>query len=79
MTNNAIKIRLHNADAIKKFVNVVRDFVSDINIMTDRSCLDAKSIMGVYTLNLSDDTYVEIISDNISEIRMFDAAMEEFK
>lgn len=79
MTNNAIKIRLHNADTIKKFVNVARNFVSDINIMTDHSCLDAKSIMGVYTLNLSDDTYVEIISDNISEIRMFDAAMEEFK
>ena len=79
MTNNAIKIRLHNADTIKKFVNVARNFVSDINIMTDHNCLDAKSIMGVYTLNLSDDTYVEIISDNISEIRMFDAAMEEFK
>lgn len=79
MTNNAIKIRLHNMDTIKRFINVVRGFISDINIMTEHSCLDAKSIMDVYTLDLSGDTYIEIISDNTNEIRMFDSVMEEFR
>lgn len=79
MNNNDIKVRLHNADTIKKFVQVVRSFMSDVDIMTDHGCLDAKSIMSIYALNLSDDTYVRIISDSNEEIRRFDAAMEEFR
>ena len=79
MDNKTIKVELHNADAIKRFVNVVRGFISDVDIMTDHGCLDAKSIMSIYALDLSNDTYVKIISDNVDEVRRFDSAMEEFK
>lgn len=79
MSDKAIKVRLHNAETIKKFVQVVRGFISDVDIMTEHAVLDAKSIMGLYALDLYDDTYVKLISDNINELREFDAAMEEFK
>lgn len=79
MSNEAIKVELHNADTIKRFVRVVRGFMSDVDIMTNHACLDAKSIMGLYALDLYDDTYVRIISDNVDEVRAFDSAMEEFK
>ena len=79
MSDKAIKVRLHNAETIKKFVQVVRGFMSDVDIMTEHAILDAKSIMGLYALDLYDDTYVKLISDNINELREFDAAMEEFK
>ena len=77
--NNKIKINLNTPEKIKKFVQVVRGFVSDVNIMTNSKYLDAKSILGLFDLNLYNDTYVEIISDNTTEIRQFDAAMEEFR
>lgn len=79
MNDKAIKVRLHNADTVKRFIQVVRGFMSDIDIMTDHAILDAKSIMGVYALDLSEDTYVKILSDSIDELREFDSAMEEFK
>lgn len=79
MEQRKIKIKLDTAEKIKRFLQVTREFLSDIDIMTDRVVLDAKSIMGVYALNLSDDTYVRIISDNVAECRYFDAAMEEFR
>lgn len=79
MSDKAIKVRLHNADTVKRFIQVVRGFMSDIDIMTDHAILDAKSIMGVYALDLSEDTYVKILSDSIDELREFDSAMEEFK
>lgn len=79
MEQRKIKIKLDTAEKIKRFLQVTRGFLSDIDIMTDRVVLDAKSIMGVYALNLSDDTYVRIISDNVAECRYFDAAMEEFR
>lgn len=78
MNDKTIKVRLHNIETIKKFVQVVRGFISDVDIMTEHAVLDAKSIMGIYALNLYDDTYVRIISDNINELREFDSAMEEF-
>lgn len=79
MEQRKIKINLNNIDDIKKFIKVVEKFMSDIDIVTDRVVLDAKSIMALYSLDLSQDVYVRIISNDINENRKFDAAMEEFR
>ena len=65
MDNKKIKINLNDASKIKEFINVARSFMSDIDIMTEREVVDAKSVLGIYALNLSDDTYVRIISDDV--------------
>lgn len=74
-----IKINLNKLETVKRFLQVARSFLSDIDIMTECAVLDAKSIMGVYALDLSKDTYVRIISDDMEECRRFDSAMEEFR
>ena len=79
MEQKRIKIKLDTAEKVKRFLQVARTFLSDIDIMTESAVLDAKSIMGVYALDLSKDTYVRIISDDVEECRRFDAAMEEFR
>ena len=79
MEQNKIKIKLDTAYKVKKFIQIAREFTSDIDIMTESAVLDAKSIMGVYALDLSKDMYVRIISDDVEECRRFDAAMEEFR
>lgn len=79
MEQNKIKINLNNTERIKRFIQVARGFVSDIDIITDRTCIDGKSILGLYALDLSQNVYARIISDNTTEIRQFDAAMEEFR
>lgn len=77
--NHKIKINLNNTAKIKHFIKVVRSFLSDVDIMTDRAIVDAKSVLGVYALNLSDATYVRIISDDIAECKEFESKMEEFQ
>ena len=79
MEQKKIKVNLNKPEMVKKFLQVARTFLSDIDIMTESAVLDAKSIMGVYALDLSKDTYVRIISDDVEECRRFDAAMEEFR
>ena len=79
MEQRKIKINLNNIDDIKRFIKIVEKFMSDIDIVTDRVVLDAKSIMALYSLDLSQDVYVRIISNDINENRKFDAAMEEFR
>ena len=79
MEQKKIKINLNKPEVVKRFLQVARTFLSDIDIITESAVLDAKSIMGVYALDLSKDMYVRIISDDVEECRRFDAAMEEFR
>ena len=79
MEQKNIKINLNNIGDIKKFIKDVSNFMSDVDIIADRVVLDAKSIMALYSLDLSQDVYVRIISDDVIECRNFDAAMEEFR
>lgn len=79
MENRKIKINLNSIDNIKRFNQVVRQFRSDVDVVSDKIILDAKSFLGLYSLNLSRDIYVRIISDDVVENRNFEAAMEEFR
>ena len=79
MENKKIKINLKEFDKVKDFINVVRNFESDIDLMTNRAIVDAKSVLGIYALDLSEDTYVRIITDNFEEEKDFETAMEAFK
>lgn len=79
MNYKKIKINLNDVSKIKGFIRVVRGFESDVDIMTERAVVDAKSVLGIYGLDLTQDTYVRIISDDVNENRKFETAMEEFK
>ena len=79
MEQRKIKIKLDTPEKIKRYLHVARSFLSDIDIMTEKTVIDGKSILGIYSLDLSNDVYVRIISDNTTENRNFDAAMEEFR
>lgn len=79
MENKKIKINLKEFSKVKDFISVVRNFESDIDLMTNRAIVDAKSILGIYALDLSEDTYVRIITDNFEEEKNFETAMEAFK
>ena len=74
------KIKLETIDKIKKFVNVVQKFESSIDLKSGRYVVDAKSIMGIFSLNLSNPVNVVIHeNDDIDERDKIKEAMEEFK
>lgn len=77
--NKEIKINLNDFAEIKKFINITRNFVSDIDVIRGKVILDGKSLLGLMALDLSEDIYVRIISDDVAEIRKFDAEMEAFR
>lgn len=79
MNYKKIKINLNDVSKIKGFIRAVRGFEADVDIMTERAVVDAKSVLGIYGLDLTQDTYVRIISDDVNEIRKFEFAMEEFR
>lgn len=79
MKNEKIKVVLNDFSKVKEFLKVSRTFSSDIDVMTDHAAVDGKSILGVYALNLTEDTYTRIISDDTNECESFRKAMKEFE
>ena len=73
-----ITVLLNDFSKIKKFCREVVDFESDIDLIKGRYVIDAKSAIGIFTLDLSSPVDVEIHSENIEEIKRFNEVMEEF-
>lgn len=73
-----IDIKLNGIDEIKKFTNATRSFAADINVSNGRTLIDAKSIMGMFNLDLSSGGWVAIVTDDVDEIKRFNKVMEEF-
>ena len=59
-----VKISLNSIDAVKSFVNTVTKFDSDFDLVSGRYVIDAKSIMGIFSLDLSKPIELNIHSED---------------
>ena len=58
-----VKISLNSIDKVKSFVNDITKFDSDFDLVSGRYVIDAKSIMGIFSLDLSKPTDLNIHSE----------------
>ena len=64
----SVKISLQIAQNVKDFVKVVQDYPYEIDLKSDKYVLDAKSILGIFSLDLSKPLTVEIHSDDCDDL-----------
>lgn len=74
-----ITVTLNDFIKIKNFSSEVVKFESDIDLVKGRYIIDAKSTIGIFTLDLSSPVDVVIHSDDEDEIRRFNEVMEKYK
>lgn len=48
-----VQISLNSIDKVKSFVNAITQFETDFDLISGRYVIDAKSIMGIFSLDLS--------------------------
>lgn len=48
-----VQISLNSIDKVKAFVNAITKFDNDFDLVSGRYVIDAKSIMGIFSLDLS--------------------------
>ena len=48
-----LQISLNSIDKVKSFVNDITRFENDFDLVSGRYVIDAKSIMGIFSLDLS--------------------------
>lgn len=58
-----VKITLNSIDKVKAFVNDVSKFTTDFDLVSGRYVIDAKSIMGIFSLDLSKPIDLNIHDD----------------
>ena len=58
-----MKICLNSIDKVKSFVNEITKFDNDFDLVSGRYVIDAKSIMGIFSLDLSKPINLNIHAD----------------
>ena len=64
----AVNIKLSLTENVKAFVNIVSRHSYDIDLRVGRHVVDAKSILGIFSLDLSKPVTVEVYSDNCDDL-----------
>ena len=74
----SVMIRLSLVENVNKFVNIVSRYPFEMDLRAGRHVVDAKSILGIFSLDLSRPITLDIYSDDcaglLEDIRPF---MEE--
>lgn len=63
------KIRFNSVTDIQEFVSLLQDFQGDVDIIQGRMAVDAKSILGVCSLNLSEDMFLRLYVGDKEELQ----------
>jgi phosphotransferase system HPr-like phosphotransfer protein len=58
-----VQISLNSIDKVKSFVNSITKFDCDFDLVSGRYVIDAKSIMGIFSLDLSKPIDLNIHTD----------------
>ncbi len=66
-----LTIKLNESQQIKEFVNIVNKYAFEMDLRSGRYVVDAKSILGIFSLDLSKPVDLEIFSDDTAETAQF--------
>lgn len=64
----SVMIRLSLVENVNKFVNVVSRYPFEMDLRAGRHVVDAKSILGIFSLDLSRPITLDIYSDDCAEL-----------
>ena len=64
----SVKISLEMAQKVKEFVSITQDWSYESLLKSGKYVVDAKSILGIFSLDLSQPLTVEIYSDDCADL-----------
>ena len=59
----SVTVNINSIDKVKRFVSAITSFDNDFDLVCDRYVIDAKSIMGIFSLDLSKPIDLTIHTD----------------
>ena len=65
----AVTVTLTQVNEVQQFVNLVSRFPFDVDVVSGRYTVNAKSLLGVYSLDLGRPLQVLLYSDDCEELK----------
>ncbi|HPJ21830.1 MAG TPA: HPr family phosphocarrier protein [Clostridia bacterium] len=62
-------IKFNSISEVKDFVDIVAGFNYDIDLVSGRYVIDAKSIMGIFSLDLNKPIKLVAYTDNVDSLK----------
>ncbi len=59
---------INNTEAVKKFVNILSRYDYDMDLRSGRYVVDAKSILGIFSLDLNRPVVLEVHADECDDL-----------
>ncbi len=59
-----VKVSLNSIDKVKAFVNDISGYKADFDLVAGRYVIDAKSIMGIFSLDISKPIQLNIYAED---------------
>ena len=73
------KIKLNTIEKVKKFSAAMEKLPYDIDLYSERYIINGKSIMGIFSLDLSKEINVKAHTINEKETQEFTSAIEPYR
>lgn len=73
-----INISLNSIEKVKTFVNLITQYDNDFDLVSGRYVIDAKSIMGIFSLDLSQPIELNIHLHDESELAPIMEALKPY-
>lgn len=64
-----LKVKINTINDVKKFVNTISKYDFDVDLISGRYAVDAKSIMGIFSIDLSKELVLKAHSDKTDVIK----------
>lgn len=64
----SVKVFFPTTESVKDFVNAVSAYPYEVDLHNGRYVVDAKSLLGIYSLDLTKPIVCEIYNDNCDEL-----------
>lgn len=71
----SFKVMLSSIVDVKNFVNLVNGFDFEVDMVSGRYVVDAKSLMGIFSLDLSKPIIMRVYTDDTTKL---EASLREF-
>ena len=71
-------ISLCTIDRVKNWANKAFNFNGTIHIMSNEYVIDGKSILGIFSLDLTNNLKCEVKTDDKATLREFEELMKDF-
>lgn len=64
----AVNIKMSLTENVKAFVNIVNRYSYDVDLRSGRHVVDAKSLLGIFSLDLAKPVTLEVYHDHCEDL-----------